>query len=188
MQHFAEPAGSSNTDGNGEGNTNPQNNNGTGDQNQNQSGATFSQADLNRIGAQEKANGKKSMLKELGFEDEQSAKDAIAAYNKYLESQQSEAEKAQAALNTAAKAQATAESRATLAEHKCSILMEQGNPKYVDDIMALTNARINDTRDFDAALKSVKEDFPSFFTTEISSGDTGTGGNTNPKKATNKEG
>ena len=180
MQFFAEGAGSSNGD-----DTNSQNNP-AGDQNQQQnnpSGATFTQSDLNRIGAQEKANGKKSMLKELGFDDEQTAKDAIAKYNEYIKSQQTEVEQAQAALATATKAQTEAESKAALAERRCSILLEQGNPKYVNDIMAIANSRITEDKDFDAALKSVKEDFPTFFTGE--SGDTGTGGAPSPKGAKN---
>lgn len=122
MQFFAEGAGSSN------GNDTNSQNNPAGDQNQqpnNPSGATFTQSDLNRIGAQEKANGKKSMLKELGFDDEQTAKDAIAKYNEYIKSQQTEVEQAQAALATATKAQTEAESKAALAERRCSILMEK---------------------------------------------------------------
>ena len=151
-----------------------------GNQNQQQnSGATFSQADLNRIGAQEKANGKKSMLKELGFEDEKSAKEAMTKFKEWQASQKSEAEKIQDKINAATTAQTAAETRAQAAENKLEIIKAGGNAKFVDDIMALISVRVNDSTDFAKALEAVKKDHPSFFGTDLNSGDSGTGGGLN---------
>lgn len=177
MQFFAEPTGT-------EGDTGSQGAEGTnpGDQNQSQnSGATFSQADLNRIGAQEKANGKKSILKELGFEDEKSAKEAITKYNEWIASQKTEAEKQQEKLNAATSAQTAAEARAVLAENKLEILKAGGNAASVDDIMAMVSVRVNDKTDFKAALEDVKKAYPNFFGSSGNS-DTGTGGSLNRQK------
>lgn len=182
MQFFAEPTGTEgdagtqqNTDGN------------TGDQNQSQnSGATFSQADLNRIGAQEKANGKKSILKELGFEDEKSAKEAITKYNEWMASQKTEAEKQQEKLNAATQAQTAAEARAVLAENKLEIMKAGGIAASVDDIMAMISVRVNDKTDFKAALEDVKKAYPAFFGASDGSGDSGTGGSLN--RQTNNKG
>lgn len=178
MQFFAEPTGTEgdagsqqNTDG-----TNP------GNQNQSQnSGATFSQADLNRIGAQEKANGKKSILKELGFEDEKSAKEAMTKYNEWLSSQKTEAEKTQEKLNAATSAQTAAEARAVLAENKLEIMKAGGVAASVDDIMAMISVRVNDKTDFKAALEDVKKAYPNLFGASGNS-DTGTGGSLNRQK------
>ena len=149
-----------------------------------QNTGTFSQADLNRIGAQEKANGKKAMLKELGFKDEGAAKEAIKKYNEWLASQQTEAEKAQAKINEAATAKAEAESRALIAEQKLDVIKQGGNAQFVDDILALVNVRVNDTTDFTKALEDVKKAHPSFFG-ESQSNDKGTGGGLN-RKTTNQ--
>ncbi len=153
---------------------------GEGDtQNGSQNDQTFTQADLNRIGAQEKAAGKKSILKELGFKDEQSAKDAITAYNTWKASQQTEAEKTQEKLNAATNAQSAAEARAALAENKLEIMKAGGNASSVDDIMAMISVRVNDTTDFKAALEDVKKAYPNFFGSTDSNSDTGTGGGLN---------
>lgn len=148
-------------------------------QNANTQTQTFTQADLNRIGAQEKAAGKNSILKALGFEDEKSAKDAITAYNAWKASQQTEAEKTQEKLNAATNAQSAAEARAALAENKLEIMKAGGNASSVDDIMAMVSVRVNDTTDFKAALEDVKKAYPNFFGTSDSNSDTGTGGGLN---------
>lgn len=178
MQFFAEPTG---TEGDA-GTQQATDGTNTGDQNQSQnSGATFSQADLNRIGAQEKANGKKSILKELGFEDEKSAKEAITKYNEWMASQKTEAEKQQEKLNAATSAQTAAEARAILAENKLEIMKAGGNAASVDDIMAMISVRVNDKTDFKAALEAVKKAYPNFFGSSGNS-DTGTGGSLNRQK------
>lgn len=151
-----------------------------GQQTDSQSTGTFSQADLNRIGAQEKANGKKAMLKELGFKDEAAAKEAITKYNEWLASQQSEAEKAQAKINAATAAQGEAETRALVAEQKLEVIKQGGNPQFVDDILALVNIRVNDTTDFNKALEDVKKAHTTFFG-NTQNNDTGTGGGLNRK-------
>lgn len=185
MQYFAdEGAGqgdnSQNTQQNNQQNTNGNSAAGNqNQQNQNNSGATFSQADLNRIGAQEKANGKKSILKEWGFEDEKSAKDALTKFKEWQASQQSEAEKIQAKINAADTAKTAAEARAQAAESKLDIIKAGGNAQFVDDIMALVSIRVNDSTDFKAALEAVKKDHPGFFDANSNSGDSGTGGSLN---------
>lgn len=151
----------------------------TGDQSQQNSGATFSQDDLNRVGAKEKANGRKSMLKELGFADEKAAKEAMTKYNEWLASQKTEAEKTQEKLTAAANAQSAAEARASLAENKVEIMKAGGKAASVDDIMAMISVRVDDKTDFSAALEAVKKAYPSFFTNADGSGDTGTGGSLN---------
>ena len=180
MQFFAEPTGTTEGDAGSQQTSDGTN---TGDQNQSQnSGATFSQADLNRIGAQEKANGKKSILKELGFEDEKSAKEAITKYNEWMASQKTEAEKQQEKLTAATNAQTAAEARAILAENKLEIMKAGGNAASVDDIMAMISVRVNDKTDFKTALEAVKKAYPNFFGFSGNPSDTGTGGSLNRQK------
>lgn len=164
---------SSETDAGAAGNTNNQ------AQDANAQAQTFTQADLNRIGAQEKAAGKNSILKALGFEDEKSAKDAITKYNEWKASQQTEAEKQQEKLTAATNAQSAAEARATLAENKLEIMKAGGNASSVDDIMAMVSVRVNDKTDFKTALEDVKKSYPNFFGSSDSNSDNGTGGGLN---------
>lgn len=152
------------------------------------SSQTFTQADLNRVGAQEKAAGKKSILKELGFEDEKSAKDAITKYKEWKASQQTEAEKQQEKLTAATNAQSAAEARATLAENKLEIMKAGGVATSVDDIMAMISVRINDKTDFKAALEDVKKVYPNFFGSSDSNSDNGTGGGLNRQNQNNNKG
>lgn len=149
------------------------------DDTQNAGSQTFTQADLNRIGAQEKAAGKKSILKDLGFKDEKSAKEAITKYNEWLASQKTEAEKNQEKLDAATNAQSAAEARALLAENKLEIMKAGGNATSVDDIMAMISVRMNDKTDFNAALEAVKKAYPNFFAGSASDSDNGTGGGLN---------
>ena len=172
-KRFFEADGAGAGSGSGDSGTN-QNSNNNSDIDQ-----TFTQADLNRVGAQEKAAGKKSILKELGFEDEKSAKDAITKYNEWKASQQTEAEKTQEKLNAATNAQSAAEARALLAENKLEIMKAGGVAASVDDIMAMISVRVNDKTDFKAALEDVKKAYPNFFGTSDSNSDNGTGGGLN---------
>lgn len=159
--------------------TNTNSDSNTDNTNQGTPSQTFTQADLNRVGAQEKAAGKKSILKELGFDDEKSAKDAITKYKEWVASQQTEAEKQQEKLNAATNAQSAAEARATLAENKLEIMKAGGVATSVDDIMAMISVRINDKADFKAALEDVKKAYPNFFSNSASDSDNGTGGGLN---------
>ena len=178
--HAADGAGSGSSADTGSGADNQGTDTGTDTNTQ-----TFSQEDLNRIGAQEKAAGKRSILKELGFEDEKAAKTALSEYNTWKASQQTEAEKQQEKLTAATNAQSAAEARAVLAENKLEILKAGGNAASVDDIMAMVSVRVNDKTDFNAALEAVKKAYPNFFGVSDSGSDTGTGGGLN-RQSNNK--
>lgn len=196
MQYFAEGDEgnnqNSNTPSGSEGDNSGEGNSTSGNQNQQNSGGnpgnnnssnTFTQADLNRIGAQEKANGKKAILKELGFTDEASAKDAMKQFKAWQDSQKTEEQKTAEKIQNATNAQNLAEQRADKAEKKLEIIKAKGNPDCIDDIMVLVSARINDTTDFNAALKAVQTAYPNFF--DQSSGnnpDNGTGGGLNHQR------
>ena len=54
---------------------------------------TFTQEEVNAMMAAEKRQGKNSVLKELGFEDLNKAKEAIQGYNQYLETQKTTEQK-----------------------------------------------------------------------------------------------
>ena len=58
----------------------------------------FTQEEVSRMMAEEKRQGRMSVLKELGVEDEASAKDALSKYQAGIEAQKTDLQKAQDAI------------------------------------------------------------------------------------------
>lgn len=123
----------------------------------------FTQAELNVIAKKEKEDGKKAILKELGFEDVKSVKDGLAELKKWQDSQKTEAEKNAAALKEKEEAATKAQKKLELAESKLSAIKAGVNPKYVDDVVALSMLKVTDDKDLKAVLEEMKKTYPNFF-------------------------
>ena len=136
----------------------------------------FTQADLNRIGATEKASGKRAVLKALGFETEEDALAFINTAREDANAKKTETERAAETLVNEQKKSAAAEARASELENKLSILKAGGNPANVDDLAVLVASRIKDDVTFDQALEEVKKNYPSLFGIIETGSGTGTGG------------
>lgn len=139
---------------------------------------TFTQSEVSGMMAKEKNEGKRSILKALGFKSEDEAKEAIEKYNKYLEDQKSEADKQKEALDKANNEKTEAEKRAKAAENKVACYNSGINPEYIDDVLAIASVKVSDDKDLETVLKEMKEDkkYESFFGKENSSKH-GTGSN-----------
>ena len=68
----------------------------------------FTQEEVSRMMAEEKRQGRMSVLKELGVEDEASAKDALSKYQAGIEAQKSDLQKAQDAIKAEQESRAQA--------------------------------------------------------------------------------
>ena len=165
MQYFADGDG----EGEGEGSTTAgdgaSNNNST----EGHAEKTFTQAEVNRMMAAEKRQGRASVLNELGIDAKD--KDALAKLKQLIDDNKTEGQKQSERLKELETTLSTAEQRAQKAEYKLAVLTMGCNPIYVDDVLTLAQSRVTDTVDFEAALKDVKTKFPAFF----SSTDPGTG-------------
>ena len=160
--------------------------------NQNQDhGKTFTQAEVNRMMKAEKESGRRSILKELGVEDVKSTKEALEKYQKYLDSQKSDLEKANDNLNKIQAKLTSAESRANKAEFCLKAIAEfEANPKSADDLVAIAMTKVTDDKDIATVLKEMKENeaYNGFFAKSgSSSGSSGTG-NPLPKGKSNNNG
>ena len=126
---------------------------------------TFTQAEVNSMMASEKRQGRNSILKELGFENLDKAKEAVTAYNQYLETQKSDADKHQEAIQAAQRDKEAAENRAKLVEYKLEAIKCGVRAEAVDDAVALAALRVNDTKDIKAVIEEMKgqEVYSSFF-------------------------
>ncbi|MEG0579882.1 MAG: hypothetical protein RR490_08200 [Niameybacter sp.] len=147
---------------------------------------TFTQAEVTAMMAKEKNQGRMSVLKELGVEDTKTAKDALIKHKEYLENQKTEVEKLQGESATEKSARLAAEQKVTLLEHKFEAMKLGVKPDCVDDIMALAQTRVTETKDFASAIGELKTKYPDFFgenpSGSGSEANKGTGGNVNSKR------
>ena len=176
LQFFAEGDDPDNANNNGGSEDNKK---GAEDQNSNGNSGekTFTQTEVTNMMTKEKNEGKRSILKALGFKDEEEAKAAIGEYNKYLESHKTDEEKQQEALNQANTSKDEAIKRAIAAESKLACFDVGVSEDYIDDIIAIASTKVTDDKDLASVLKEMKEDqkYSHFFSEANSSN--GTGGN-----------
>ena len=163
-----------NNGANGDNGSSGNDGNGTGDK-------TFTQEQVNSMIAAEKRKNAASLFKGLGFESEEAAKEFVEKYKAEEEKNKSELEKEQAK-----SAQLEAEKQAEVLkaqnlEYKYEALSAGCPAEAVDDVVVLAKAKVSDDKDFAAALKEVKEQYPAMFgQTDNSGGGTG-GGGTSPR-------
>ena len=123
---------------------------------------TFTQEDVNNLIAREKNKAQEKIFREIGVTDFENAKEAIAKYQEWQESQKSEAEKQEQALS---KLQSDYETlKAQLEDEKAHVeALKLGvTSESLTDAITLAKTRVNDDTDFNAALKSVIESYPNF--------------------------
>lgn len=180
LQFFAEEDNQSGNEGNG--------NEGNGNDDQTSNGnsgeKTFTQTEVSNMMAKEKNEGKRSILKSLGFKTEDEAKEAITKYNELVESKKTEDQKAKEALKKIQDDSAEAIKRATIAENKLACFALGIGKEYVDDVLAIASNKVTEDKDLETVLKEMKDDkkYESFFIKENSGSDSsnnsgGTGSN-----------
>lgn len=141
---------------------------------------TFTQEDLNRIAAQEKRQGASSILKALGFESEEEAKNYLESKRKEDEDKKGDLEKAQEAEKAAKAEKKAAEAKAELLERKYKVVAMGVPSENVDDIVVLANAKVGDDKTFETALEDIKKAYPTLFSNNNKGGKGGTGSDGNP--------
>jgi len=167
----------------GEGAQNQGQQQGQNDQQGNQqgqdTGKSYTQAQINSMMANEKRTARQALLKELGFEvkDDQSFTDTLANIKKTLDAGKSEQQLDKEAKNKAEGDAKAATARAELAEMKVSALTAGVNPKRLDDMIILAQAKIAKGQTADQAFADLKKDYPDAFGAEASGG---TGSHVNP--------
>lgn len=114
-------------------------------ENNQQEDKAFTQDDLNRVGTKEHSKGYNKAVKDLGFDDVESAKDALKAFKEWKESQKSESEKQTEILN--AKDKELEEARA--------------NNKALNAKLAAMSLGVN-AESIDDAIKTVLGKYPHF--------------------------
>ena len=175
--------------GEGAGNANQQNNNqqNSNQNNQNSDGGagekTYTQAQVNAMLANEKRQGKQSILRALGIKDVNEGKSKMQQQQQTNQQQLDEENQAAQLLSNARQAQINAEARAQAAERKLSVLKAGVRPEFVDDVVYIATGKATDAEDFEEVVTAMKETHSFYFMQDNNSNqNNGTGGNTNFKK------
>lgn len=122
----------------------------------------FRQEDVNNIVAREAKKAQEKLLKELGIDDFNNAKEGLQKFREWQESQKTEQEKQQEKLqelqtNNETLASENANLKAQLAGVKQGVKADS-----VEDVIALAERLVNDETTIDDAIKQVIEKYPQF--------------------------
>lgn len=142
---------------------------------------TFTQADVDKLIQDRIAREKKNQL----------SKEELKAYQDWKESQKTEEEKRNEALETEKTARTQAEERATALEAKVSCLSKGVIATSVDDVVILAKAMVTEEMPIDKAIDKVLEKYPNFKQSASNNEPfpqiiRPTGGATNPPNTQNK--
>lgn len=123
---------------------------------------TFSQDDMNNLVARESKAAQEKLLKKLGIEDFNSAKDGLEKFKQWQQDQKTDAEKqADALKDFETKTGSLSSENATL-KAQLSALKAGVNADSADDVVALAERLVTDEMDINAAIASVIEKYPHF--------------------------
>lgn len=142
---------------------------------------TFTQEQVNSMIAAEKRKNLSSVYKGLGFESEDDAKQFVEKYKQEEEKNKSDLVKAQEEVKKAQAEKAAEATKAQDLQYRFDAMAEGCDAKSAEDVVVLAKAKMSDDKDFAAALKEVKEQYPAMFGQSASGGGTG-GGGTSPRQ------
>ena len=133
-------------------------NNGPSDDNQ-PVGKTFSQDDVTRMMTREKQQGRNAVFNELGIDPNDTK--TIEMVKAIMAAQKQDEEPPVAPSADLIEAQR----RADVAEAKAEAMMLGAQPKFVDDIVTLATAKLQDSdeTDFKTVVSQIKEKYPVWF-------------------------
>lgn len=146
----------------------------------------FTQADMTATATREKKQGRKAAIKELGFKSEKEAKEEMAEYRKWKESQLTPEQKQQKQLEDKETEKSEAEKRAQAAEEKLAVVVAGVRKDSIDDVLAIARVKVTEEKTLDDVLEEMKKEdrYKSFFDGGDEGDDSkdGTGGSMKHKK------
>lgn len=120
------------------------------------------QSDVNNLIAKETKRAQEKLLKQLGVEDFKSAKEGLAKFQEWQESQKTEAEKMADSLKDYETKYNTVSSENESLKAQISAMKLGVNADSVPDVVALAKNYVSDEVDMNAAMKMVVEKYPHF--------------------------
>ena len=149
---------------------------------------TFTQEQVNSMIAAEKRKNFSSVYKGLGFESEEAAKAFVEKYKEEEEKNKTDLVKAQERAAQLEAEKNTEAAKAQDLQYKFDAMAEGCDAKSAGDVVVLAKAKMTEDKDFAAALKEVKKQYPSMFgQTTGGAGGTGGGGTAPRGKMSSKD-
>lgn len=123
---------------------------------------TFTQDDVNNVVAKETKKAQEKLLKKLGIEDFDNAKEGLKQFQEWKQNQMSEAEKKDEQLQTLEKSyNSTTEENASL-KAQITAMKSGVNADYVGDVVTLAKGQVSDDVTIEDAIQKVVEKYPHF--------------------------
>lgn len=122
---------------------------------------TFTQDQVKRMMTKEKNQGRAAVLRELGINPGDTK--AINTVKKLLDSLKTDEEKESEKNQKTTQEIQEAQQKALQAEAKAEAMMLDAKPEFVDDIVILALAKMNDDSDLKTIIGEIKTKFASFF-------------------------
>jgi hypothetical protein len=123
---------------------------------------TFTQEDVNNIVAKEIKKTQEKLLKQLGIDDFNSAKEGLQKFKEWQESQKTEAQKqAERLQQLEQQFQAAQQEKETLAAQLAAVKAGV-HTDYVEDVVVLAQRLVNDDTTLEEAIAKVVEKYPHF--------------------------
>lgn len=122
----------------------------------------FRQEDVNNIVAREAKKAQEKLLKELGIDDFDNAKEGLQKFREWQESQKTEQEKLQESVQKLTQDNETLASENASLKAQLSALKQGVKADSVEDVIALAERLVNDETTIDDAIKQVIEKYPHF--------------------------
>ncbi|UJS28479.1 hypothetical protein L2Z53_03790 [Macrococcoides canis] len=157
LQFFSEPEGNQEPN-----NDNPEGQSNDNDTKPNETEKTFSQQDVNNIAAKEAKSAQEKLLKELGIEDFNSAKEGLQKFQEWQDAQKTDAEKKDEQLNQLTDTNTSLQAENNTLKAQISAMKQGVNSESIEDVVALAERQVSDDVTLDDAIKSVIEKYPHF--------------------------
>lgn len=123
---------------------------------------TFTQKDVNNLVARESKSAQEKLLKDLGIEDFENAKDGLKKFQEWQESQKTEAEKQAEALEKASAQLSEKEALISRLEAEKQALIQGVNADSIDDVILLAQAKVSEETTIEKAIETVITQYPHF--------------------------
>lgn len=131
-------------------------------QEQAQQDKMFTQEDLNGIVAKEAKKAQEKLLKQLGVEDFNSAKEGLTKLKEFQDAQKTEAEKQAEQLKQLEESYNNTSSENESLKAQLSALKAGVQSESIDDVVVLAKTLVSDDVDMDAAIAQVIQKYPHF--------------------------
>mgnify|MGYP001259425758 CR=1 FL=1 len=123
---------------------------------------TFTQEDVNNIAAKEAKKAQEKILKQLGIEDFERAKEGMQRFREWQDQQKTEAERQAERLKELESKYEQATKQNEIYQGQLLALKAGVLPDNVEDVVALAKSKVSEDVDMEEAISQIVEKYPHF--------------------------